>query len=298
MNSINFAAEKKHDFSFIASLIIIIIVALYFGVDLFKKSNLSEYLEKTGNELFAKIVDNNERTSLQESYAKILKKIENKEISPAKVEHLTANLINLKMAQEYLNPEELRAVLLATFNKAGLKDSLNIMVEPIDNEKWIELNDRVHNIERFEHGIIKAQLADRAENSSGVFEYAVDDSLHIIVDDRFKGELVVPQPSEYANEIIVLEQERLLKWSKDLEKQLSREREEIKKNIAILKLKENNLNISTSVSSNLSDALIITTNNLDSVIELQFNFSTPAEVSDSIIYTIPETPEVPDSPRD
>ena len=284
---------KQYDFSFIVSLIIIVFVALYFGIDMFNRSNLSEYLEKTGNELFAKIVDQNVRTSLQDNYAEILKKIDNKEISPEKVEQLTANLINLNLSKEYLDPEELRVVFQSTLDKAKIGDSLNAFVETYD-DRWHILNERVVSIEHFEDELGKVKLEDRALNGSGVFEYAVDDSLHIIADDRLKSELAV-SPTTRANKIVVLELGKNLKWTKDLKDQLTRGRKMIKEKIARLKISKNEKNIASAHSSALSHELSIMSNALDSVIELEFNFNIPPARIDSTIHKAPEIPKTPNT---
>jgi len=293
MSKIAQASENKTDYSFIASLIIIVVVALYFGVDIFQRSNLSGYLEKTGNELFAKIIDQQDRLELEKSYAELLDKIDKKEISPEKAEELASNLINLKLAKEHLNEEELKVFLQTTLNNAT--DSLEIMVESGNNDRWLVLNEKVNNIERFEKGLLEVQLADRGLNSSGTFEYAVDDSLHILADDSYKGDLFMAHSSDYADEIIVLEKERNLKWSRDLKEHLTKEREVIRKNIALFKAMESRINISTSISSDAAQTVLITTNDSDKVIEFKFNFNTPFEASDSVLnIRIPEIPEIPD----
>ncbi len=285
--------EKKPDFSFVASLIIIIIVALYFGMDFFQKSNLSEYLEKTGNELLSKITDQNDRKSLEKSYAELLAKIEKKEISAKKAEQLAANLINLKQAKDHLNTEELRVILMSTLHNAEKKDSLKILVESRNNERWLVLNERIENIQRFEKGLVETQLEDRPLNNSGSFDYAVDDSLHIIADDRYKGELIQSRPGEYKDEIIVLEQEHLLKWTKDLNEHLAQELKMVKKNIALTKFKEKRLNISSPIHPEASKFISISTAGSDSLIEFHFNFDIPAAIGDSILHNIPHAPEIP-----
>jgi hypothetical protein len=293
MNNSVFITKKKPDLSFIASLIIIIIFALYLGVDSFKKSNLSDYLEKTSNELLAKIVNQDDRSSLKQSYTELIEKIENKEIAAEKAEQLAANLINLKLAKEYLNQEELRVVLQTTFNEAAFNDSLKIIIESVENERWLVLNEKVNNIERFEENLAKTQLHDRPLNISGEFEYAIDESLHIIADDSFKEDLIISQNEESVDRIFVLEHENHLKWSKDLKKHLSREREEIKKNIALQKRKTK-LNISSSISSKISQIFSISSFDSGGVIELKFNYGPHPGNIDTLIYTIPEIPEIPD----
>ncbi len=253
MNSLFYTNEKKTDFSFIASLIIIIMVAFYFGVDSLKKSNLSEYLKNTGDDLLAKVVNQQDREMLQKNYFEFLEKIENKEISPQEVERLTASLINLKLSNEHLNSDELVIALNSTLKEALVLDSLKFSIEDSDKEKWVILDERVHNIKKKKKGLQNAQGEDRAMNSSGTLEYLIDDSLQIIADENYKEKIVLTHSSEFATEVFVLEQEKLLKWSKDLEEHLSKKREIIRKNIAIQISNEfNSDTITSTVSSSTS----------------------------------------------
>lgn len=292
MNKMVFTSGKRPDFSFIASLVIIVIVAFYLGMDFFEKSNISDYLEKTGNELFAKIVDQNERAIVQKSYTELLEKIEGQEISPEKVGRFAAAVINLKLAKDHLNTEELIVILRSTLHEAATGDSFAIMVESIDNERWLALNEKVQNIERFEAGLAEAQLESEVLNNLDALVYAIDDRLGIIADESYKGDLRKSHSTKHAAEIFLLEQEHRIKWSKNLKEHLSQEVEIIKKNIALLTLRENKLKIPTSTSSNLSQTFSITTHDSGNMIELRFNYNMIPEKKDSVLYTIPEIPDI------
>jgi len=281
--------DKKSDFTFILSLIAIIIVAVYLFMDRIQEYDLSSYFNTAGEKIFAGILDDKNSTQLKEDYNRILEKIKNHEIDPEQVEYLAANLINLKQAEKVLSPDEFKLVLKSTLSKMK---SVNIKkADANEEEKWVVLNDKLKQIDNFEKQISSYGLSDKALASSGSIPYVVDDSLNIIVDIAYKKEILADLNSRQ-NNLNVFNDDKI-KWNADIEKRILEKGAEIKVKVSAMQkeletLKEKSGNLNAIVSVPEYNEFVINSPDSSNAFIFHFHTSQIGKEVDSILQSIPK----------
>ena len=275
--------KKKTDYTFILSMVAIVILAVYFFISRMDEFNLSAYLQQTGEGLLAQMTDTAGKKELQEDYERLIKRIENKDIDPRKVEYLAANLINLKQAGEKLDEATVRVV----FDNAlkVIEESDSIIISVGNEEKWMALNTRMKYIYNLEKELKSPEFTDKASGNSGTFSYAVDDSLKIIIDDRLKGDLLNSQSTKIKIELQKLQEEKLLQWSKDFEKKKTAKNTEIQNRIKVIhkNLENKKSQISIELSEAHADAIIAAENDSNKTYIFNYSFSDSPMVAPIIL---------------
>ena len=240
-------AEKKTDYTFIISLVAIIIVAVYLYINRFGETNITQYLQKTGQELLARVTNTKERDKLEKSYSELLSKIEKQEVSPKSVEYLTANLINLKQMQKSLNPDEIKLIFEAAIDSIG---NVKVKRELDSEQEWFALQKKINDINKLENQVNKIRTEGSAKSFS--FSYTFDDSLNIIIDQQLKDDLLKGKRDQAFKELINLEKQKAVKWKKDVEFDQQKKVNEIKKKLELLDKELKNINSTVKVSIDIA----------------------------------------------
>jgi len=216
----NNLAQKKPDYVFIASLIAIIFVAVYLAMDRFKDSDISSYLHQKGQELLAQIDNQEERENLQTEYNQFIEKVTDREVDPEKVEQFVSSIINLNQAKDNLNKDEFVYLFHKNLQKVVQADTVQKVYDET-NERWNKLQERLLDLNVFEEKVKEAAVSKSELKNSYTFSYTIDDTLNIIISEDFKENMV--NQVELAKELKRLENENTLKWHKEadaiLEKQ-------------------------------------------------------------------------------
>ena len=204
-------SSQKPDYVFIASLVAIIFVAVYLAMDRFKDAHIPDFLREKGQGLLAQINNRQERETLRSEYNKFIKKVEEREVDPAKVEQFVSSIINLNQAKENLNEQEFAYILQKNLERAVKADTVE-WIHKENAEKWKKLQQRLQDIYVFENKIKQAEQIKPELKKSYTFSYTIDDTLNIIIDEQFKDNLV--KQAELARELNRLEKDKTLKWQK------------------------------------------------------------------------------------
>jgi hypothetical protein len=207
-------SQKKPDYVFIASLIAIIFVAIYLAMDRFKDAHIPDFLHQKGQELLAQISNRQERETLRTEYNKFIKKVEEREVDPQKVEQFVSSIINLNQAKGNLNQDEFAYIFQKNLERAVEADTVDRIFRE-NPERWKKLQQRLQDISVFEEKIKHAEQVKPEQTKSYSFSYTIDDTLHILIDQQFKDNLV--KQAELAKELKRLEKEKTLKWQKQSE---------------------------------------------------------------------------------
>lgn len=208
------ATSQKPDYLFYASLIVIVGLVVFLAMDRFKDTQISDYLKATGQKLLARIEDSNERRDMQAEYNSFLKKVEEHEINPAKVEQFISKMNNLDQTKDSLNYTAFVNILQSNLKEVTKPDTINIKLNEND-KKWADLNKRLIQI-----NILETKVNDALKNKSNksyTFTYTLDSTLNIILDEGFKDQIDKVQQAELAAELKQFEKEKILKWEKEVE---------------------------------------------------------------------------------
>lgn len=209
-------AQKNPDYIFVASLIAIIIVAVYLALDRFENKNISSYLLKTGQNLLSQIDNRQERQNLEANYKEFLEKVNDREIDPAKVEQFVSSMINLNQAKEKIDKDTFKHIFETTLKDVSKPDSIKKYYSEND-ERWTSLQKRLKDLNSFEEkiNIIVKKVPELKNNNN--FSYAVDDTLNIVINENLKDDLKKLKEIDLTKELRQLEKEKILKWQKQVQ---------------------------------------------------------------------------------
>lgn len=204
-------AQKKPDYVFIASLVAIIFVAIFLAMDRFQDSEISNYLNKKGQELLAQIDNQEERENLQSDYNDFIEKVADREVDPQRVEQFVSSIINLNQSKRQLNKDEFAHIFERNLIKAVQPDTLKRVYRE-NEQRWKKLQERLLDINIFEEKVKEVSVVTPELKNSYSFSYTIDDTLNIIIHEGFRDNL--EKQAELAKELKRLEEENTLKWQK------------------------------------------------------------------------------------
>ena len=209
----NSPSSRRPDYLFFASLIIIIGVAVFLAMDRFTNSEIYDYLNDTGQRLITEIKDKKERQNLQEQYNTFLKKVEEREINPSKVEQFISKINNLSQKKEELNNDAFVYILQTNLNDVTQPDTIQ-QNYIINDKKWADLQQRLIEINIIETEVKDALNAKSNDTNQYTFSYTLDDTLNIILNENLKEQINKINQVELSEEIKRFEKEKILKWQK------------------------------------------------------------------------------------
>lgn len=209
-------AQKNPDYIFVASLIAIIIVAVYLALDRFENKNISSYLLKTGQNLLAQIDNRDERQNLEADYNEFLEKVNDREIDPAKVEQFVSSMINLNQARDKIDKKTFKYIFETTLKDVAKPDSIKKYYSEND-KRWANLQKRLMDLNNFEKQLNVIEKKVPAFKKDYDFSYAVDDTLNIVINEKLKDDLKKLKEIELSKKLKQLEKEKILKWQKQVE---------------------------------------------------------------------------------
>ncbi len=231
----------------LAALVISAAVYLTFYAEEEVKQNVLEYsLDLMGEKLLALVPDGTEKNKLNELYQSFKERATKGNVAPQQIESMAANILNTSNAETELTPQQaegiLRSAMLAptpiselpsielgsdeTPQIANVPEPERLHIVGNRVKTMFELNEKVYVA-------IKINALKHHEKARQI-HYRVKDGLNIVMDLNLRPHLDEEEFKNLAEQLKTLEQERVLKWEKDLSVELEKEMAETKKELAAL----------------------------------------------------------------
>jgi len=199
-----------------------------------------------GEKLLALVPDGAEKNKLNELYLSFKERASKGNVAPQQIESMAANILNTSNAETALTPQQaegiLRSAMLAptpiselpsielgsdeTPQIANVPEPERLHIVGNRVKTMFELNEKVYVA-------IKINALKHHEKARQI-HYRVKDGLKIVMDLNLRSHLDEEEFKNLAEQLKTLEQERVLKWEKDLSVELEKEMAETKKELAAL----------------------------------------------------------------
>ncbi|HDP98625.1 MAG TPA: hypothetical protein ENN22_05520 [bacterium] len=212
---------------------------------------LEHSLNMLGNRLLAMVPDGAEKGGVKQMYDNFVKQASAREVEPEQVEQVAASILNLSQLDTVITPEQAMAVLRFSLEAPVKIERIDRMHEPIQGEagitadsssifsprdvaefqeKWESLGERIHQMYQFNHDVtdaIKNQAKQMRENQLQLF-YRVDDGMRVVIDPQLKAQLNLKKHKQLSRKIRRMEQQELLQWRGDFQKEMEQLRRELR----------------------------------------------------------------------
>ena len=220
----------------LAALVISVAVYLTFYAEEEVKQSVLEYsLDLMGEKLLALVPDGTEKNKLNELYQSFKERATKGNVAPQQIESMAANILNTSNAETELTPQQAEGILrsamlaptpmselpyielgsgetpqLASVSKPEILQFVGKRVKTM-----FELNEKVYIA-------IKTNALKHHEKARQI-HYRVTNGLNIIMDVSLRSHLEEEEFKNLAEQLKALEQDRVLKWEKDLSVALEKE---------------------------------------------------------------------------
>jgi len=237
---------RKIGFVLAAIVISVAIYLTFYAEEEVKQSVLEYSLDLMGEKLLALVPDGTEKNKLTELYQDFKERATKGDVAPQQIESMAANILNTGNTETALTPQQaegiLRSAMLAPTpisellyielgsgeppQLASLSKPERLQFVGKRVKTMFELNEKVYIA-------IKKNTLKYHEKARQI-HYRVKDGLNIIMDVSLRSHLDEEEFKNLAEQLKALEQDRVLKWEKDLSVELEKEMAETKKELAAL----------------------------------------------------------------
>lgn len=237
---------RKIGFVLAAIVISVAIYLTFYAEEEVKQSVLEYSLDLMGEKLLALVPAGTEKNKLTELYQDFKERATKGNVAPQQIESMAANILNTSNAETELTPQQAEGILrsamlaptpmselpyielgsgetpqLASVSKPEILQFVGKRVRTM-----FELNEKVYVA-------IKTNALKHHEKARQI-HYRVKDGLNIVMDLNLRSHLDEEEFENLTELLKALEQERVLKWEKDLSVELEKEMAETKKELAAL----------------------------------------------------------------
>jgi hypothetical protein len=188
--------------------------------------HINQYAELLGNKLLAMVPEGSGKENLAQQYQEFLEKVKKREVEPERVERVAAGILNASNAAEMLTPKQGEAILHLAFytppaDSTNVAAAVNPLPETPAMEEWAKVGERLKYTFDFQEKL-QQQPVDPHKHLQlpRMMEFRCDNGLKIVMDSKIKTELSGQEFPELAVEVDKLEQENLLHWQENYEKEL------------------------------------------------------------------------------
>ena len=220
----------------LAALIISVAVYLTFYAEEEVKQNVLEYsLDLMGEKLLALVPDGTKKNKLTELYQDFKERATKGNVAPQQIESMAANILNTGNTETALTPQQaegiLRSAMLAPtpisellYIELGSGEPPQLARAP-KPERLQFVGKRVKTMFELNEKIYIAIKKNRVKyhEKARQIHYRVKDGLNIIMDVSLRSHLDEEEFKNLAEQLKALEQDRVLKWEKDLSVALEKE---------------------------------------------------------------------------
>jgi len=231
----------------LAALVISVAVYLTFYAEEEVKQSVLEYsLDLMGEKLLGLVPEGTEKNRLNELYQGFKERATKGDVASQQIETMAANILNTSNTETELTPQQaegiLRSAMLAPtpipelpYRELGSDETPQLASVPKPERLQIvgkrvktmfELNEKVYIA-------VKTNALKHHEKARQI-HYRVKDGLNIVMDLNLRSHLNEEEFKNLVEQLKDLEQERVLKWEKDLSVELEKEMAETKKELAAL----------------------------------------------------------------
>ena len=208
-----------------------ILISLLFYQE-YKQDVLAYSLDLVGDRLMDMSPKEEDRSTITAIYDAFKERVLAREVPPAQVEHVAANVLNLNRNGAVLTPEQAVAMLEPPLLTLAAYNALIEPAKAVDAGRWTALGDRIKEVCELEKKIEEiAQITHREEQFLKEQVYVeCKDGLRVAVDIKleplFTEQLSVDMP--------LLEKKTLVVWRDRLAESLHNMRQQMEKDIAML----------------------------------------------------------------
>ena len=226
---------RKIGFVLAAIVISVAIYLTFYAEEEVKQSVLEYSLDLMGEKLLALVPDGTEKNKLTELYQDFKERATKGNVAPQQIESMAANILNTSNTETALTPQQaegiLRSAMLAPtpiselpFIELGSGEPPQLARAPKPErlqfvgkrvKTMFELNEKIYIV-------IKKNTLKYHEKARQI-HYRVKDGLNIIMDVSLRSHLDEEEFKNLAEQLKALEQDRVLKWEKDLSVALEKE---------------------------------------------------------------------------
>ncbi len=198
---------------------------------------LQASLSMFGERLLAMIPQQSEKDSVQQKYDEFMRKAEEQEVDPEKIEIVAAEILTASTTDEPLPAEDAIALLDYALGTSSTTDSLamgiTMMPEvpvPIDDmdpilppppprpKAYVELGKTLKELNEFTIVLEKAMQEDSA--TIKMFAIQVDSGIKIVLDDAMKEKFLEKKSLELEQKLKEVERMQLLRYRRDLDREV------------------------------------------------------------------------------
>ena len=226
---------RKIGFVLAAIVISVAIYLTFYAEEEVKQSVLEYSLDLMGEKLLALVPDGTEKNKLTELYQDFKERATKGDVAPQQIESMAANILNTGNTETALTPQQaegiLRSAMLAPtpisellyielgsgeppqLARAPKPERLQFVGKRV--KTMFELNEKIYIV-------IKKNRVKYHEKARQI-HYRVTNGLNIIMDVNLRSHLEEEEFKNLAEQLKALEQDRVLKWEKDLSVALEKE---------------------------------------------------------------------------
>jgi hypothetical protein len=189
--------------------------------------NLDQYVELLGDRLLTMVPEGSGKEKLAGMYQGFLERVRKREVDPAQVERVAAGILNLSNAHETLTPEQAEAVIRLASAMPEI-DSVRKAPMPFPSptsREWDNLGKRLEVALEFNEKMKELPKSpEKGEKPlTTQIMFRVDNGLKIIVNSDIRTELNQQKSRQFSKELQKLEQQKILLWQKDYDKEMAAE---------------------------------------------------------------------------
>ncbi|MCH7673858.1 hypothetical protein IH879_02765 [candidate division KSB1 bacterium] len=226
---------RKIGFVLAAIVISVAIYLTFYAEEEVKQSVLEYSLDLMGEKLLALVPDGTEKNKLTELYQDFKERATKGDVAPQQIESMAANILNTGNTETALTPQQaegiLRSAMLAPtpisellYIELGSGEPPQLARAP-KPERLQFVGKRVKTMFELNEKIYIAIKKNRVKyhEKARQIHYRVKDGLNIIMDVSLRSHLDEEEFKNLAEQLKALEQDRVLKWEKDLSVALEKE---------------------------------------------------------------------------
>ncbi|MCH8957382.1 hypothetical protein IIA28_19020 [candidate division KSB1 bacterium] len=226
---------RKIGFVLAAIVISVAIYLTFYAEEEVKQSVLEYSLDLMGEKLLALVPDGTEKNKLTELYQDFKERATKGNVAPQQIESMAANILNTGNTETALTPQQAEGILRsAMLAPTPISELLYIELSPGEPpqlarapkpERLQFVGKRVKTMFELNEKIYIAIKKNRVKyhEKARQIHYRVKDGLNIIMDVSLRSHLEEEEFKNLAEQLKALEQDRVLKWEKDLSVALEKE---------------------------------------------------------------------------
>lgn len=238
----------------ILALLFLAVLAIYFLSNQARKGGLDDYMLRLGDKLLTMVPEGSGKDALADAYGDFMEQVRRREVEPERVERVAAGILNASLASDSLSPAQAEALLnLAAFVPVDTIQAPQPEVPapaPKARSDWERLDKRIRTVYEFNEAMAEKRkaLAPLQQSISGTMVFRVEPDLTVTIDQALQNALSEKEMQKVAQEIRELENQQIIIWKKDLQKELQAQQKQMKIELRIMqqeleKLKSMQINI-------------------------------------------------------